>query len=333
MTTPRDRARPRGVPSVSIFGPYRCIGPACVAVATAVLLFAATGCAQPVASGGGGASAVTPLLNFQRILDRPGRPAPQHRIVYGTAPQQVGELWLPAGKGPFPVALLVHGGCWMAELPGPELLAWQAEALREQGWAVWSISYRRVGHEGGGYPGTFLDVAHAADRLRELARQYPLDLDRVTVSGHSAGGHLALWLAGRKNIASNSPLYMPDPLRVQAVVSVAGIGDLAWSAPMIGAVCSPDIVPKLVDEARRGKDAYADTSPALLGPLGVPVTMVSGVYDPIVPPAHARRYAQMAGGRGDAAVTLLNLQGAGHFELIAPWTAAGAATVQAIEGR
>jgi acetyl esterase/lipase len=142
-----------------------------------------------------GAARLGALLNFQRVLDQPDRPQPQHRVAYGTAAQQFGELWLPEadrfGLGPYPVALLVHGGCWMGELPGPELLAWQAEALRQRGFAVWSLSFRRVGHDGGGYPGTILDVARAADHLRELAKTHPLDLARVTVSGHSAGGHLA----------------------------------------------------------------------------------------------------------------------------------------------
>lgn len=283
------------------------------------------------------AARLEPLLNFQAVLNRAGRPQPQLRVAYGTAPQQQGELWLPEparfGTGPHPVVVLVHGGCWMAALPGAELLAWQAEALRQQGHAVWSISYRRVGHEGGGYPGTFLDVARAADHLRELARSHPLDLGRVTASGHSAGGHLALWLAARPRVSAGSPLHSAEPLPVHAVVAVAGIGDLAWATPSISAACSPGIIPKLVDEAGRGKEAWADTSPTALAPLGVPVTLVSGVYDAIVAPAHARRYAQMAGSRGDTVLKLLTLDEAGHFELIAPWTPAGEATVKAILGR
>jgi acetyl esterase/lipase len=128
------------------------------------------------------------------------------------------------------VVLMVHGGCWRADLPGPELLAWQAEALRRQGLAVWSIRYRRLGHEGGGYPGTFQDVARGADHLRELARDQPLDLSRVLATGHSAGGHLALWLAARKQLPATSALGVKDPLAVHAVVPLAGVGDLAWGA-------------------------------------------------------------------------------------------------------
>ena len=109
----------------------------------------------------------------------------------------------------------------MAELPGPELPAWQAETLRQQGFAVWSVSYRRVGHEGGGYPGTFKDVAQAADHLREQAKTQPLDLARITASGHSAGGHsagghLALWLAARPGLPPGSHLHAAAPCRCTA---------------------------------------------------------------------------------------------------------------------
>ena len=114
---------------------------------------------------------------------------------------------------------------------------------------------------------------------------------------------------------------------------VHGACDLAWAAFFLGAVRSPDIIARLVDENQRGKEAWADDSSAAMAPLAVPVTMISGLYDPIVAAAHARRFALAAGSRGGPSVTLLNLNEAGHFELIAPWTPAGAATVHAITGR
>ncbi|RTL15239.1 MAG: alpha/beta hydrolase [Burkholderiales bacterium] len=271
------------------------------------------------------------FLNFKQVLERPDRPQPTQRLAYGPLPQQVGELWLPsAAKGPFPVVLMVHGGCWLADLPGPELLAWQAEALRQQGLAVWSISYRRLGHEGGGYPGTFQDVARGADHLRTLAQTQPLDLSRVVATGHSAGGHLALWLAARKNLPATSPLATQDPLPIHAVVPVAGVGDLAWGGGYVGGACGPDTVPKLVNEKERGKQAWSDTSPAALLPLGVPVTMVSGLYDPIVAPAHARRFQAEAARKGGVPVQLLTLDEASHFELISPWTEPGRRVVERV---
>ena len=116
------------------------------------------------------------------------------------------------------------------------------------------------------------------------------------------------------------------------MVAVAGMGDLARAAPFLGALCSPDIIARLVDEKQRGKEAWAETAPAAMAPLAVPVTMILGLYDPVASPAHARRFALAAGSRGGPSVTLLNLNEAGHFELIAPWTPAGAATVHAILG-
>lgn len=269
-------------------------------------------------------------LSFRDVLSRPDRPQPDHKIAYGTGAQQYGELWLPKnGSAPYPVVLMIHGGCWLASLPGPELLAWQADALRSKGIAVWSITYRRLGHDGGGYPGTFQDVAAGADHLRELKEKYRLDLNRVVTTGHSAGGHLALWLPARKNLPPSSPLKVGNPIAVHAAVPVAGVGDLAWGAGYVGGACGADTVSRLVDEKARGKEAWADTSPAALLPLGIPQVLVSGVFDPIVAPAHAARWQRLAQDKGEK-VALRTLDNAGHFEIIAPWTEPGQRVVEAI---
>ena len=130
-------------------------------------------------------------LTYKNILDRASRPSPTHKIVYGDHADQYGELWLPSSTASAPVVILIHGGCWRADLPGPELVAFLADALRQQGAAVWSITYRRVGTVDKNfslYPDTFHDVAKAAEVLRVLAIKYNLDLGRVVSSGHSAGG-------------------------------------------------------------------------------------------------------------------------------------------------
>jgi acetyl esterase/lipase len=283
-------------------------------------------------------SAQAQFISFRQVLERPERPQPQVRVAYGALAQQQAELWLPSpAERPHPVVLMVHGGCWRADLPGPELLAWQAEALRQRGVAVYSVTYRRLAAAGapdveanGGYPATFQDLALAADHLRTLATQHPLDLQRVTTTGHSAGGHLALWLAARKNLPASSPLHRAQPLPIHAVVPVAGVGDLAWGGAFVGGACGADTVARLVNFPQRGTAAWADTSPAALLPLGVPVLMVSGLYDPIVAPAHARRYQRLAADKTDTPVRLMTLDEAGHFELIAPWTDAGRAVVERI---
>ncbi len=276
-------------------------------------------------------------LTFKNVLDRAERPTPDTRITYGTHPDQYGELWLPKPNATKPVAVvvLVHGGCWRADLPGPELLAFQADALRREGVAVWSITYRRVGTKAEAfspYPDTFLDVAKATDKLRELADRYALDLTRVVTTGHSAGGHLAMWLAARPRLPSDSPLFQANPLKIRATVGVAAIADLAVGRSMSAHACGADTVDLLVDHKKRkdaGADPFRDTSLTPLLPLGMPTTLVSGVYDAIVAPAQALRYRERAKEKGET-VKLLTLDDAGHFELIAPWTAPGKAVVDAI---
>lgn len=272
-------------------------------------------------------SASAQTLGFLQILDRPDRPQPDHRLAYGDAPQQFGELWLPKGHGPHPVALLIHGGCWQATLPGPELLAFQADALRRAGVAVWSISYRRVGHAGGGYPGTFQDVARGTDRLRTLAQRYPLDLDRLVATGHSAGGHLALWAAARPRLPATSPLRTEAPLPIAAVVAVAGMPDLAEAAR--SKLCGTSVAQLLGGEPTPAK--LQDTSPLALLPLQLPQVLIHGGLDRIVPAAASADYRAQAAAQGDA-VQGLTLDDAGHFELIAPWTPAGAEVVRRIVG-
>jgi acetyl esterase/lipase len=287
-----------------------------------------------LAAPGLGATEWPALLSYKQILARDDRPMPDHKIAYGEDASQFGELWLPAGKGPHPVVLMIHGGCWLASLPGPELLAYQADALRRAGLAVWSISYRRNDQPGGAYPGTFLDVARGADKLRELAEKYPLDLSHVVATGHSAGGHLALWAAARPNIAADSPLKTAHPLPIAAVVSLAGVPDLAYGARM--GFCDKAI-DKLVDlEKRDGKGenapAWKDTSPMALLPLRVRQTLVHGVYDAITPPAYGYGYRRRAAEAGDT-VDIVNVDEAGHFELISPWTATGRRIVDLIVTR
>lgn len=270
-------------------------------------------------------SASAQTLSFLDILDRPARPQPDQRLAYGDAPQQFGELWLPKSAGPHPVVLMIHGGCWQASLPGPELLAFQADALRAAGVAVWSISYRRVGHAGGGYPGTFEDVARGTDRLRVLAQRYPLDLNRLVATGHSAGGHLALWAAARPNLPAASPLKTAAPLSIRAVVAVAGMPDLAEASR--AKLCGPSVEQLLGQPPTPGN--LQDTSPLVLLPLHLPQLLIHGGQDRIVPATASADYRAQAVALGDA-VEGVTLDDAGHFELIAPWTTAGREVVRRI---
>lgn len=265
-------------------------------------------------------------LSFRDILQRPAIKADE-RISYGTDPLQFGDLWLPpakaAGKGPHPVVVLIHGGCWLADLPGVELTHFMADDLRKNGFAVWEIEYRRIGHSGGGYPGTFLDVAHGTDHLRKIAARHNLDLNRVIATGHSAGGHLALWLAARPKLPDGSALKLPTPLAIHAVVGVAAIPDLNYFADSGAHACGAGTVKKLVEFDTRGKadknEPWRDTSPVELLPIGVTQLMIHGVYDGIVPPVNGLRHKTRAANKGEQ-VQLIAVAEAGHFELIAPWT-------------
>src|SRR5262245_38970909 len=122
------------------------------------------------------------------------------RIAYGPHPLQVGDLRIPSGPGPHPVAVVIHGGCWV-NLFGLDLMDAMSDTLTAAGVATWNIEYRRIDDPGGGYPHTFLDVGLAVDTVRDLAPRYNLDLGRVITVGHSAGGHLGLWAAARYHSA------------------------------------------------------------------------------------------------------------------------------------
>jgi acetyl esterase/lipase len=188
-------------------------------------------------------------------------------------------------------------------------------ALAEDGVATWSIEYRRVGDPGGGWPGTFVDVAAAADHLRALAAEYHLDMERVVAVGHSAGGHLALWLAGRHRLDDEDELRGATPLPLVGVVALAGIPDLEAYAGPTG--CGSAVAPLLGGEPSKVEDRLRRTSPIELAPLGVPQVLIVGELDTIVPREQANRYEAVAGDGGDR-VAVREIPGAGHFELVVP---------------
>ncbi|HEV7502408.1 MAG TPA: alpha/beta hydrolase [Vicinamibacteria bacterium] len=252
-------------------------------------------------------------VSFDEVLKLPARPA-DARVAYGPGPQQYGELWVPSGPGPHPVAIVVHGGCWSAQY-GEEHIRPLCAALAKDGVAAWCLEYRRVGDDGGGWPGTLEDVGHGADALREIAPARRLDLQHVVAMGHSAGGQLALWLAARAKLAKDDPLRGPDPLALRGVVGLAAIPDLGRAAR--DHVCG-EAVPALLGGSPAAQPArYAEASPLALIPLGVPQNLIHGRVDRIVPFAESERYVAAARAKGDDA-RLVTLDEAGHFDLIAP---------------
>jgi len=240
-------------------------------------------------------------------------PEPDHRLAYGEDPLQFGELRLPRGPGPHPVVILIHGGCWLSEFDITHLRK-LAAAITETGVATWALEYRRVGNPGGGWPGTFQDVAAGADHLRVLSRSHPLDLDRVVAAGHSAGGHLALWLAARTKLADREPFRASNPVLPGAVLGLAPAPDLAYLHQQ--SVCG-SVIDKLLQGSPESRpERYDMASPVNLVPLGVPQILLLGLHDENWTPV-GRRYFERAKASGDD-VRIVEAPQSGHFEMIDP---------------
>jgi acetyl esterase/lipase len=216
------------------------------------------------------------------------------RTSYGREPDQFLELTLPEGAGPAPVVVVLHGGFWRARY-GVELARPLAADLAARGWAAVAVEYRRVG-AGGGWPATLDDVAAALDALPDLPGAAALDLTDVTVVGHSAGGHLAAWAAGRGRLPAGAPGAGPR-VAVTAAVLQAGVLDLeAAVADDLGDGATVGFLGGAPDEL---PDRYAVADPVRLLPTGVPVLCVHGEADTTVPPDQSERYAAAAAAVGD----------------------------------
>ncbi len=264
------------------------------------------------------------------------RPVPDgvKKIAYGEDELQFGELRLPAGKGPHPVVVIVHGGCWMAKLrnlpPGAvslDALRPMAAELAAKGIASWNLEYRRLGNEGGGWPGTFTDVANGADHLRKLASANALDLSRVVAAGHSAGGHFALWLAGRSRLGQTSELYSKDPLKLRGVINLDGPGDLKSTIPLGEPICGAPVITQLFGGTPTEKpERYRDGSPAELLPFGIPQEHFIGQMFSSIAPAF-----DAAGKKsGDKVNSTIDPKG-GHFGWIDPKSAEWPAVLGALK--
>jgi len=260
-----------------------------------------------------------PTVAWSDIADLP-LPPPGRRIAYGSDPEQFGELRLPAGDGPHPVAVVLHGGCWQSAYD-LEHISHVSAALARSGIATWTVEYRRLGHAGGGWTGTFDDVIRGTDFVRTLPDDAALDLDRgIVLLGHSAGGHLALWLAARQNQAGAASFVAGLALAIRGVVSLAGITDLRDYALGDGS-CNAAVEPLLGGTFEAVPARYAAASPIEQVPLGVPLRLLHGRLDSIVPLAQSERFAARARAAGDVAAVEV-IEGAGHFDLIAPFAPA-----------
>jgi acetyl esterase/lipase len=256
------------------------------------------------------------------ILSRP-IPSADHRIPYGSGLCQFGDLWMPQPRGPglLPLVVFFHGGWWKSEYDlgyAGHLCA----ALKKEGIATWSVEYRRVGETGGGWPATFQDAAAGFDYAATLARSYPLDLSRVITMGHSAGGHLAFWVAGRHHIQANSEIYQPRPkVALLGTIALAGAVDLRLTIDLSGyfsyAHDKHEVYGLMGGRPQDLPDRYKAGNPGDLLPFHVPQVLIQGTADDQIPPELPARWAEMARRLGDT-TTVNMIASADHFDVVDP---------------
>jgi len=247
---------------------------------------------------------------------------PDRKFFYGSDSQQFGELYLPEDlKKPLPVVILLHGGCWFESFGLAPMSALAKNIATLTKVAVWNLEYRRIGN-GGGWPMTFQDVAAGTEYVKEIAKTYQLDLSNVISIGHSAGGHLAAWLAARKNIRSNSILYSNNPLPIKAFISLAGIVDLDLANSM--RVCGNAVSSLMGGSPTDFPERYLDGSPANLFPLSdVKQYYIQGLQDPLVPPNYINAFFEKIPLNQSLGKFITFSDGTGHFELVHVQSTAG----------
>lgn len=251
-------------------------------------------------------------ISYQQLLALP-QPVMVEPIFYGSDRSQYGELRLPVGDGPFPVIVFIHGGCWQAEY-GIEHSRPFAQALADEGYAVWSLEYRRVGNAGGGWPGTFADIADGTDYLRQLSQTYPLKIDRLIAIGHSAGGQLALWLVTRSRLPQHHILYRSQALLPKAVIGLAAAADLSLLAR--GRECDDAARRLMHGTPEQRLEDYKLASPHWQVPLGVPQVLIDGSDDMTWAPISGSYFESALGAEDNIRRVLI--EEAAHFDLIAP---------------
>lgn len=246
-----------------------------------------------------------------------------HCIPYGSDPSQFGDLWLPAATSGqlLPLVVFFHGGWWKSEYD-LGYAGFLCDALKKRGIACWSVEYRRVGSTGGGWPATFHDAASGFEFAATLARAFPLDLNRVITLGHSAGGHLAFWIAGRHHIDSASAIYNPRPrLPLRGALALAGAVDLGLTIDLAGdglfAHDRDEVHNLMGGTPRQFPERYKAGGPAVLLPFNIPQVLLQGTDDDQIPPDLPTRWAASAKQAGDT-VAVTMIPNADHFSVVDP---------------
>jgi acetyl esterase/lipase len=269
-------------------------------------------------------------------MDIFSRPAlrPDHRIPYGPHPLNFGDLWLPANSKPAPLVVFFHGGWWKSKRD----LAYAShlcDALKKEGIAAWSVEYRRVGETGGGWPFTFQDVAAGLSYVPTLAKSYPLDLSRVITMGHSAGGHLAFWVAGMHHLdpASELSSHQP-PVPLRGCIALAGPVDLRLTIDLSGffkfAHDKQEVYDLMGGTPTDHPERYKQGNPGALLPFNIPQILIQGTKDDQIPADLPTRWAEMSRRTGDTA-TVTMIPKADHLDVVDPNSQAWPAVVDAVK--
>ena len=269
-----------------------------------VLAGCASGAALPERAGEDVVTEAAPqkaLMTWDNLLSRP-KPAPDATVSYGADALQLVDVWKPAGPGPHPAVVMIHGGCWQTAIAERDIMNWIADDLRSRGVGVWNIEYRGV-DRGGGYPGTYEDVGAAADMFAAKRGEYGFKTDApVVVIGHSAGGHLALWLARRAGLAKGDALRGVEPLKVELAISQGGLPDLRAQTKLPDHGCGDE------GAITMAGGEFARTSPPEMPQGSARELQFNNDLDRIAPPAFGKAYG----------AEMVTTAGEGHVELIAP---------------
>ncbi len=235
---------------------------------------------------------------------------PDAVLRYADHARGFAELRLPEGAGPFPLAVIYHGGCWKTGIASQAYMAPLATRWQQQGIATLNVDYREVG-DGGGWPGSFADWAASEKLIEEVAARHPVDRDRVTLVGHSAGGLPALWLASPQG--AEGPVGARTALRARAAIVLDGPGDVGAERSAFDALCQFSAVDPFMGGAPGAVPGrYAAIAPATAAPRLADILFVQAK----LPAPSAATQASLAA--GGARVAVRANAGASHFAIITP---------------
>jgi poly(3-hydroxybutyrate) depolymerase len=235
---------------------------------------------------------------------------PDAILRFGGRPRDYAELRLPQGKGPFPLAVIWHGGCWKQGVADTAYMAALATRWQQQGVATLNVDYREVG-DGGGWPGSFEDWQAASALIDQVAKDYRIDRERVTLVGHSAGALPALWLAGERS--ADSPLGALPPVKARAAIVLDGPGDVGAEREAFDALCQFSAVnPFMGGTPEDAAGRYAAISPRTNAPHLAEVLFVQAKL-----PIPSDDVLASIGGGGAKVRSIANPD-ASHFDIITP---------------